>query len=359
MDVLSPQALERRLAQLPVTRALLERLGDVGADGVHLVGGTVRDLLLGGPPRDLDLVVDGDAGAVARRLGAPQRTHDRFATCEVSLDGIRIDLARARSERYPRPGALPVVEPATIEEDLKRRDFTINALAVPLGGERRGHLLDITGGLDDLRSGTLRVLHDSSFADDPTRLLRLARYASRLGLEADGHTRGLADAALADGALETVSGTRIGAELRLALAEEDPVGALGALTELGVTRALAGGLRLGEQGSQLARRALALLPPDGDRGDLTLAIAAQGLAPERLWALLDRLAFPAQRRERIVAAASRADELATALAGAREPSAVAAVVAGAPVEAVALAGALGNEAAARDWLERLRHVALE
>ncbi|MGH2855858.1 MAG: hypothetical protein ACRDMJ_00080 [Solirubrobacteraceae bacterium] len=357
VDVSFKQELERQLAQLPAARTLAERLGD--ADGVYLVGGTVRDLLSATAPLDLDLVVDGDTAAVAGRLGVPRRTHDRFATCEVTLDGMRCDLARARRERYPSPGALPVVEPATIEEDLWRRDFTVNALALPIGRARGATLLDVTGGLRDLRSGTLRVLHDASFIDDPTRLLRLARYASRLGLEPDRHSRALADAALTGGALATVSPTRIGAELRLALAEPDPVRAVSALTELGVARGLAPGLGLDDDDAQLARSALALLPDDGDAGALTLAAAARTLAPERLRELLDTLAFPAGRRERVVAAAVGADRLATTLAGAGSPSAIAAVAAGAPVEAVALAGALGPQRTAREWLERLRHVGLE
>ena len=146
----------------------------------------------------------------------------------------RFDLARARRERYAHPGALPDVEPASIDEDLRRRDFTVNALALALGGPRRGELVAAPRALDDLAAGTLRVLHDASFRDDPTRLLRLARYGGRLGFSPDERTARLAREAIGDGALATVSGGRQGAELRLAGAEADPRPVLQELDRLGL-----------------------------------------------------------------------------------------------------------------------------
>ena len=127
-----------------------------------------------------------------------------------------IDVAIARAETYAEPGALPEVEPADLGRDLARRDFTVNAIALDLAD---GALAEFPGARDDLRAGRLRVLHDRSFLDDPTRLWRLARYAARLGFEIEPRTRELAEAAVSGGALGTVSGTRIGNELRLALAE--------------------------------------------------------------------------------------------------------------------------------------------
>jgi tRNA nucleotidyltransferase (CCA-adding enzyme) len=349
--------LLQRFAQLPAAAPLLERLRD--ADGVYLVGGAVRDLFLGVVPLDLDLVVDGDLETATAALGTPARIHDRFETRTVVIDGYTYDLARARRETYERPGALPTVGPAGIRQDLQRRDFTVNALALGLGGEQRGRLLDVADARDDLRHNRLRVLHDASFVDDPTRLLRLARYAARLRFAVEPRTRELAAAAVATRATDTVSGTRLGTELRLMAAEADPVAALHSLHELGVDADIARGFGLRDPA--LARRALALLPSDGQPGDLVLAVACIHVAPAELAPLLDRLAFPAARRNTILAAAQRSSELARALRQSTLPSQIAAAVGGGPVELVALAGALdaGAEAAARTWLEALRHVRLE
>ena len=169
----------------PELDAVREAAGD---QPVYLVGGSVRDLLLGRDRSDIDLVVIGDAASLAERLGdATAIEHERFATAKVVLDGHEVDIATARSESYPSPGSLPEVEPAeSIEEDLRRRDFTINAMAVPLDGEAA--LIDPHGGNDDLESGTLRVLHSRSLVDDPTRALRAARYAARFGFSPDPET---------------------------------------------------------------------------------------------------------------------------------------------------------------------------
>ena len=164
-------------------------------------------------------MVDGDAAALARRLG-PARIHDRFGTSTVRLDGFTYDIARTRTETYPHPGALPEVAPGGSEARTSlRRDFTVNAIAMALGGAAPGELTPAPSALEDLDARLLRVFHDRSFIDDPTRLLRLARYASRLGFAVEQHTLELALAAVRSGALWTVSGPRIGAELRLAARE--------------------------------------------------------------------------------------------------------------------------------------------
>lgn len=184
---------------------------------VYLVGGAVRDRLLGRTPKELDFVVEGDAIAVARRvaqrLDADLTVHDRFGTATVRTPADAYDFTSARTETYERPGALPTVHlGATIEQDLARRDFTINAIARRVAD---GHEVAWPGARDDLRSGTLRVLHDRSFIDDPTRMLRLVRYAHRLGFEPDPHTAALVDHDL----LQTVSQERVNREIRLLLAE--------------------------------------------------------------------------------------------------------------------------------------------
>jgi tRNA nucleotidyltransferase (CCA-adding enzyme) len=195
----------------------LETIATVaGARPAYVVGGAVRDLLLGRPRGDLDLVVVGDAPALASELGAEVVAHERFSTAKVRLGGHEIDLATARTERYPRPGALPEVEPAArIEDDLRRRDFTINAMALPLNGEARP--IDPHGGRADLDAGLLRVLHPRSFVDDPTRALRAARYASRLGFALAPETEAL----LREADLSTVSDERREAELLLLAGEEN------------------------------------------------------------------------------------------------------------------------------------------
>ena len=157
-----------------------------GEDSVYVVGGAVRDLLLDREPRELDFVVEGDALAVARRVGDRVVAHERFGTATVSVPGATFDLASARRERYERPGALPEVElGATLREDLERRDFTVNAIALHLAD---GELIWVPRAHEDLDARRLRVLHDRSFIDDPTRLLRLVRYAARLGFEPEERT---------------------------------------------------------------------------------------------------------------------------------------------------------------------------
>lgn len=346
--------LGSRIAALPAGEPLVRALADL--PGVYVVGGAVRDLLLGGSPTDLDLVVEGEIEAVTHRLGGTVRGHDRFGTASVAVDGLSYDIARARRERYPHPGALPEVEPAGLAEDLLRRDFTVNAMAIAVGGGETGQLHAAPGAGEDLDARRLRVLHDASFIDDPTRLLRLVRYRTRLGFEIEPQTRSLAEEAVARGATDTVSGPRIGAELRLLASEPDPVAALAGLAELGLDRAIHPSFGLREP--ELARRAIALLP-GGRRDLLALAVTAREVPAAELQMLLDRLAFEAGERTAIVAAATGGDRLARELASARRPSQIADVVGAAGPETVALAGALGGGEAAREWLVRLNAVKLE
>ena len=355
MDIPPPAELLARLMRLPAGRTLLERIPR--RHGVFLVGGAVRDLLLGLEPPELDLVVEGDAISLARELGGLVLAHDRFGTCKVRLNGHVYDIATARKETYERPGALPDVLPARLADDLGRRDFTVNAIAMALGGERAGRLQAAPGALEDLDARTLRVLHDRSFIDDPTRLLRLARYAGRLKFSVEPHTHELARAAADTGALNTVSGPRIGSELRLLARERERLDEFAALRELAIDRAIHPRFGLRDPGP--ASRALGLLPPDGRPDLLVLAAAAEEVPRQQLSELLDRLAFEAADRVRIVSAAERARPLADALQRAQTPAEIAAVAAGATPELVALAGGHGGADAAAAWLSELRHVRLE
>ena len=224
----------------------LERIAAASEDPVYLVGGAVRDQLLGHSRADLDVVVVGDAGALARALGAPSAEHDRFGTAKVALGDDEVDIAMARTESYREPGALPDVAPAPdIETDLGRRDFTINAMAVPLQGDRA--LIDPHGGRADVAAGLVRVLHGRSFIDDPTRAIRAARYAARLGFSLEDETEAL----LREADLETVSVDRREAEyLRLA-GEPSAPEAYRLLAEWGLVELRAGGADLARRVGEL------------------------------------------------------------------------------------------------------------
>jgi tRNA nucleotidyltransferase (CCA-adding enzyme) len=349
----------------PGGTVLLELASGHGG-GLELVGGAVRDLLLGRSPRELDVVVPEDAAALARllaaQLGTEATVHERFGTAIVEHGAARFDLATRRTESYPAPGSLPEVRAGTPAEDLRRRDFTINAIAVALDGARAGELRAVPHALEDLREGRLRVLHDASFEDDPTRLLRLARYAARLDFTVEEHTAALARRALSTGALDTVSGARVGAELRLALAEAGAPAALEAIQELGVLAAVHPRLR---HDPALVAGALELLPADGERRTLLLAalvlpltMRADGHPQAEAKALLDRLEFSQSERDRTLAAATAAVRLHDLLPHCEGPADLYAAACAAPIEGVALAGALGAGVQARRWLHEVRHVRL-
>jgi tRNA nucleotidyltransferase (CCA-adding enzyme) len=306
-----------------------------GESGVHVVGGAVRDALLGQVPRELDLVVEGDAVAVARRaaerVNGALTVHERFGTARIRTGNFAFDLATARRETYERPGALPTVQlGATLEEDLARRDFTVNAMAVSLTD---GRLTTWPGARTDLDEGILRVLHPRSFVDDPTRMLRLVRYAARLDFAPASLE--LIDPAL----LATVTGDRLGNELKLLLRE--PRSAFARLGEWGLGPALLGdGFRAG----WLVERA--------PTGLLALAACCTAIARDALAARLGHLGFERQEREIVVAAASGFERLHGRLDG--SDAEVWRQLRRERVETVQLLAAAGDPGAIR-WLDRIRH----
>jgi tRNA nucleotidyltransferase (CCA-adding enzyme) len=343
------------------------------ADGVpvYAVGGPVRDLLRGEPSRDADLAVEGDAVAVAERLadrlgGGRVTVHRAFGTAVVHAGGVRIDLAATRRERYPRPAALPVVEPAGIDADLARRDFTVNALAAAVAGPRRGELLDPFGGRADLSAGVIRVLHPVSFRDDPTRLFRAVRYAARLGFALERETEAAAREAIAAGLVGELSGARLRAEIAALLAEpgETAAAALRLGAALGLLAAahpaLAGA---GERGDDIARldaviRRFGLrLPAWRTR----LALVAGGAADAAVAGLTDRLRLRRVDAACVRAAATAPARLGERLAAAAAPADVADILAPLPLDAAAvLAAAPGpGGRAAELYLGRLRAIRLE
>ena len=241
---------------------LIRYIGEEAAelsDRLYFVGGIVRDLLLGRPVVDVDLVVEGDAIQLSRGLtrmyGGEVRTHSRFGTAkwlltpkvwrqvlptitaeEIETLPTSIDFVTARTEFYTQPTALPKVAWSSIKQDLHRRDFTINTLAISLSPGHWGELLDFYDGRADLRNGIIRVLHSLSFVDDPTRILRAARFEARLDFQLDPRSEALIADALP--LLDRVSGGRIRHEMEQIFCEERPEAALTRLQELGALQQL-------------------------------------------------------------------------------------------------------------------------
>jgi tRNA nucleotidyltransferase (CCA-adding enzyme) len=352
--------LRERVRRLPGMERLLPALE--GLPPAYLVGGAVRDLLRDAAPLDLDVAIEGDARSVARavadRLGSELREYEAFGTADVMLPDETFHFATTRGEVYEAPGALPRVTPTSLAEDLRRRDFTINAMAIGLTGDDLGHIYDPHGGLGDLEARTIRVLHDGSFRDDPTRLLRAVRYATRLGFALEPETERLAREAVAADALSTVSAARIGADLMLVLSEKEVGRAIELIRELEIHSALHP--ELDPDPELVASAALGAAAIGADRAVTALAALVES-APEALDLWLADLNLRADERD----AASRAARVAPRIAMAlrereHSPSELRALLGREPLEALALALALRapSEPVLR-WVTDLRGVRLE
>ena len=355
-----PQVNGARLWLLRVAGKIGEGLGTPA----YAVGGFVRDLLTGAAPPDVDLVVEGDGVAFARRLaeeiGGTVLVHRSFGTASIEggrapagagLDGValgRVDVASARREHYPTAGSLPEVEPADLLEDLRRRDFSVNAMALALAPDRFGRLLDPLGGQADVRRRRLRALHPLSFVEDPTRVFRAARYASRLGFRPDGATLTAIRLAVERPGYAALSGQRLWREIELAAAEPRARQVFERLVRWRATslwnidgassRHLAAAERLG----RWAKSAGLVVDP----AELSLLALTLGRSAEVVERGLDRLALAGEPRARIEAGAL-AGRLARRLEARRlPPSAVSELLEGAP-EAAALAAWLRGGARAR------------
>jgi tRNA nucleotidyltransferase (CCA-adding enzyme) len=280
------EALDRMHPEL---RALRET-----GEPVYLVGGAVRDLLLGRGRADIDLVVEGDASAFAGRFGADVTSHERFGTAKVEFAGHELDVASARSEAYRHPGALPEVQTgARLKDDLARRDFTINAMAIPLHGDPE--LIDPYEGEADLATERLRVLHPHSFVDDPTRAIRAARYAARFGFELEPETADL----LRRADLGTVSAERREAELLRLAGEGRAVRGFELLAEWGLVELREGGIELASGVAELLESEPWAAVAERDRALLRAALGPPGQEE----ALVDTV--PSQPSEAVELAASR------------------------------------------------------
>jgi len=262
---------------------------------LYLVGGVVRDLMLGQANLDLDLVVEGNAIDLARQLGklndqCQVTTHPQFQTANLQWSRWRVDLTTARAESYAHPGALPTVQPGSIKDDLCRRDFTINAMAADLSPDRYGALLDYYGGVKDLQAKVIRVLHEKSFTDDATRILRGIRYEQRLSFRIEPDTLELLkrDTSL----LDTISGDRIRHELELILDEACPEKALGRAAELGVLPKIHLSLKGNDWLKQKFEQARRLTAPNLPSVGLYLALCAYHLTGEEVEQLISHLRLP-------------------------------------------------------------------
>ncbi|NKB89871.1 MAG: hypothetical protein GKS06_16785 [Acidobacteria bacterium] len=281
--------------------SLVLRCGEIAAQRgytPYLVGGVVRDLVLDTPSPDIDIVVDGDAIVVAqdvaRALGGEVLRHHAFQTATVTLtDGRRVDFATARSETYPKRGALPSVAEGNIEEDLARRDFTINTMAIAIAPAAVGALVDPHGGREDLAARQIRFLHEQSFSDDPTRLLRALRFALRLDYEIETRTSAGIRVAAQGGFLGDISGDRMRRELEKLLREQ-PVHGPKALREWQLLDDIFVGLEVDLDALRL------LSGREEDVAWQVLAVMAVSLAPQERWELGRRLRLPGAAQDIVV-----------------------------------------------------------
>ena len=361
-------ALAMATLELPNTLApVLDAVSAVSDpyDGVYLVGGTVRDILLGEPNFDVDIVVEGDAIALANQLAdeldGRVRAHRTFGTAVVLYgDDGRVDVVTARSESYHAPAVLPSVEPGTIDEDLHRRDFTINAMAVSLRGDAAGELVDPFAGRDDLEAGRIRILHDRSFVDDPTRILRAIRYEDRYGFRMDEDTVRLARECIATGHVGDLSGARLRDELEALLEEGDVSHAIPRLAELGAQKEIhphvvadEESVRLFDRLRELNQRYVLGIPA----WRLGFEALARKLPPVEIAEWLDGLKIRRPDADQIERAIVEGPRIADDLSG--TPADVVAAAEPHDPDAPLFALALTDAPQLHEYFERLRGVRLE
>jgi len=348
----------------PEKRALLSRVADQSAAlgfPCYLVGGFARDLLLGRPVHDLDVIVEGDAIQLGRALvkqhGGKLTPHAPFHTAIWHLPDSdeTLDLITARSETYEYPGALPTVTPSTIAEDLRRRDFTINAMAIRVDGDHFGELLDPLDGQADLQRGLIRALHPRSFVDDPTRILRAIRYEGRYEFRIEPVTLKWIDAE-ALGVLSRLSGERLRHELDLILAEENATAMLLRADSLGVLRAIHPALPRFDstRASLLEQLPSADVNLPCDRVMLGCLLWLTDVPAEDLAALSRRLDFTSELSEALIGASRLKRQLPELLSA--RPSAWTFALEKFPPLAVYAVGLLTRESALTTYLTTWRHV---
>ncbi len=347
----------------PEARDAVERLTLSNKKGrICAVGGTVRDLLLGRPLVDVDLAIEADAIDAVRAAFPSARVtaHNRFRTASLTVDGVRIDVATARIETYARPGALPKITQADIETDVRRRDFTVNAIALRIDGEAA--LIDPCGGIDDLRARRIRVLHDASFRDDATRIFRAFRYAARLGFTIDPRTRTLINDGVAH--IAQIGGERLRRELELLIEEETGAAALEACDTAGALHAIHPALRWTPAASPatltepvspspqswravaLARPALSRGPVGGRGVRCGFALLAAAASPDDAAAIIARLKLKRGEAAAVTGIAALRNAAATLARPGAKPSGVVVLLDRYPEESVAAFAATHSRAIA-------------
>jgi tRNA nucleotidyltransferase (CCA-adding enzyme) len=366
-----PEAsLAGELAGLADLQAVFDAVTAVSEpyDGVYLVGGTVRDILQGERNFDVDIAVEGDAIELARSLadalGGRVRAHRKFGTAVVLYgEDERVDVVTARTEFYDAPAALPSVEHATIREDLFRRDFTINAMAVSLKGSDFGWLVDPFQGRRDLEAKTIRVLHNLSFIDDPTRIFRAIRYESRYGFRMDDHTLRLARGTIEMGLVGDLSSARLRDELVALLEEGDAGASILRLAEIGAGAAIHPHLAADEEAVRLLERLRELNERYGTAipsWRLAFTAMARRMPPDEVYGWLRRLKVQRRDLERIAAAVTVGPRLVERLGGdSLEPAEVVKLADPYAPDAPLFALALEDRSELDDYFRRLRNVQLE
>jgi tRNA nucleotidyltransferase (CCA-adding enzyme) len=361
--------LTDELARLERLQPVFEAVAAVSEpyEGVYLVGGTVRDILLGERSFDVDIAVEGDAIALAQALadalGGRVRAHDKFGTAVVLYgEDERVDVVTARTEFYDAPAALPTVEHASIREDLFRRDFTINAMAVSLKGADLGRLVDPFRGRRDLEARTIRVLHNLSFIDDPTRIFRAIRYENRYGFRMDDHTLRLARGTIEMGLVGDLSSARLRDELEALLEEGEVEHSILRLAELGADKAIHPHLAADDEAVALLRRLTELRDRyhlEVPSWRLGLAALARKLPPDEIYDWLQRLKVRRRDAERIAAAVTVGPRLVERLQKGAEPAEVVALAEPYAPDAPLFALGLADLEPLHTYFERLRDVRLE
>jgi tRNA nucleotidyltransferase (CCA-adding enzyme) len=337
---------------LSLAGEVAERMGY----NAYLVGGSVRDLILGQANFDIDLVIEGDGIRFARELGerlkAKVRSHHRFGTANIiTEEGLKLDVATARTEYYESPAALPKVEMSSIKKDLYRRDFTINTLAIALNVRNFGMLIDFFGGQRDLREKTIRVLHNLSFVEDPTRAFRAIRFAERFGFKLSRHTENLIRSAIQMDLFGRLSGARLFDELTLAFEETNPVRTLKRLSSYGLLAVIQKDLAFDEKlegvlssmYETLAWYDLLYLEEKVNKGILYLSAFLSGLEEAQRSEALERLAPPRKSKDIILRSLRESAEILGKLP-LHDPAALYHLLSGKSTEMVIFAMALTKDA---------------
>ncbi|MCL4472562.1 MAG: CBS domain-containing protein [Actinobacteria bacterium] len=370
--------LRERLAEMPGLSSVLAAVQKLSTEyrGVYLVGGFVRDAILGEPNYDIDIAVEGDgiefAGHLAQELGGRVRAHEKFHTAVVILDQVkpelRVDVATTRTEFYDYPAALPTVEHASIKHDLYRRDFTINAMAVSLSAHDFGRLLDFFGGLADIENKVIRVLHNLSFIEDPTRIFRAIRYENRLGFRMNSHTLGLARGCVEMNLVGDLSSARLRDELVWLLSEPKVEHTIKRIGELGIAPSIHPQLAADAETAELVSRADSAvrelhMSDEIRRWRLRLVCMARKLEPEQLASWTERLKLRGSDAAVIAAGVVLARKVNERLASAElARPALYELLARLPAEGLLLAWAEAGEERSRRalelYLKELRYTAL-